>query len=150
MTQYWLCILDRENWDVVQKERIWGVTERHRNTIMKTKIGDQLLFYLIGERVEGRKLESAIGGQAEVISKVYEDTKRIFKSDAYKGIGRIFPLRIKLSCMRSFGEGIPFRPLITELEFIENRGRWGGHIQGRAMRIISENDYRTIIESSSK
>jgi len=54
MTQNWLCILDRENWEIVQQRKIWGVAERYKNTIAKVKIGDQLLFYLVGETISGK------------------------------------------------------------------------------------------------
>jgi hypothetical protein len=36
---YWLCITNEENWNVVREKNIWGVAERHRNTIAKVKKG---------------------------------------------------------------------------------------------------------------
>ena len=43
---YWLCITNRENWEIIEKHNIWGVSERHKNTIMKVKKGDKLVFYV--------------------------------------------------------------------------------------------------------
>lgn len=48
---YWLCITDEENWKVIREENVWGVPERHRNTIAKVKPGDKLLIYLKQENV---------------------------------------------------------------------------------------------------
>jgi predicted RNA-binding protein len=85
MTQFWLCILNRENWKVVQKKKKWGVSKRHRNTIEKVEIGDHLLFYLIGEIKKEKRLPSAIAGKAEVKSSVFKDNTRIFHSPEGNG-----------------------------------------------------------------
>jgi predicted RNA-binding protein len=37
---YWLCITNEENWKVIREKNIWGVPERHKNTIAKVKFGD--------------------------------------------------------------------------------------------------------------
>lgn len=145
---HWLCITNRENWKVVQQQKIWGVAERHKNTINKVAPGDQLLFYLIGELIDGQRLESAIGGQAEVASDVFRDTRKIFGSGSVKKKTETFPLRIRLSNVRSFTKEIPFKLLIADLEFIKNKRKWSGHIQGKAMRMISEKDFKRITGSA--
>lgn len=63
MTQYWLCILNRQNWKVVQDQRIWGVAERHKSTI---------------NRISEKKLKSAIAGQAEAAPGAFRDTRNVF------------------------------------------------------------------------
>ena len=40
---YWLCITTEENWKVIKQKNIWGVQEKHRNTIAKVKPGDKCL-----------------------------------------------------------------------------------------------------------
>ncbi len=32
---YWLCITNEDNWKVIKDKKIWGVSERHKNTIDK-------------------------------------------------------------------------------------------------------------------
>ena len=147
MTHYWLCITSRENWNVVQQQEVWGVAERHRNTIQKVKIGDHLLFYLMSELKNGQRLESALGGRAEVTSDVFRDTKRIFSSNSVKKRTEVFPLRINLTAVRPFKEEVLFKPLIPDLEFIKNKRKWSGHIQGKAMRMIPEKDFQTIVRA---
>lgn len=58
---HWLCILNRENFEVVKHKGIWGVSKRHRNQLMRADVGDKLIFYLIGEKIGDEKKDSAIG-----------------------------------------------------------------------------------------
>lgn len=142
MTQYWLCILNRENWKVIQEQKIWGVSERHENTIRKIEIGDHLLFYLISEIIKEKKLPSSLAGKAEVKSPVFRDNSRIFNSPERKH--EIYPLRINLTNLHVSIKEIPFKPFIPELKFITNKKKWSGHLQGRAMRTIPEDDYNLL------
>ena len=146
MKQYWLCILNRENWKIVQDRRIWGVADRHKRAIEEVKVGDELLFYTIGQTIGKQRLESAIVGRAEVASGVLRDTRKIFSTGPLKRSTEAFPLRIKLSNLRSAEKEVLFKPLISILELTRNKRKWGGVIQGKAMRKISENDFKTIIE----
>jgi predicted RNA-binding protein len=137
---YWLCILTRDNWEKVQQYKTWGVAERHRNTIAQVDPGDHFLFYVVSEKRNNARLESAVVGRAEAASAVYKDTKKIFSSKKRE----VYPLRINLTTVESFPE-IPFKPLIFELEFIKNKKRWSGHLQGKAMRVIPERDFNTLV-----
>lgn len=92
---YWLCITNEENWHVVKEKNIWGVAERHRNTILKVKKGDKLLMYLKQEKINDELKESRITGVFEANSEVFTDSTKIFKVP--KGMGsETFPLRVKL------------------------------------------------------
>ncbi len=137
---YWLCILNRGNWKVVRDYKIWGVAERHRTPISSVKVGDQLLFYVIGETINNMRYESGICGSAEAASEVFKDARRIFASEKTEN----YPLRIRLSNVVSFEKEVPFKPLIHELDFIKNKRKWSGHLQGKAMRQISESDFDKI------
>ena len=44
---YWLCITTEENWKIINQKNIWGVPERHKNTMAKVKPGDKILIYLV-------------------------------------------------------------------------------------------------------
>ncbi len=58
-----------------------------------------------------------------------------------------FPLRIKLKPVKIFDKPVKFKPLIPKLKFITNRKKWSGHLMGKAMREIPEEDYRLIAGS---
>ena len=132
---YWLCITNRENWEIIKKHNIWGVSERHKNTIMKVKKGDKLVFY-VKQEVQGKeKYPSMIVGIYEVASEPYRDETEIFEGGTY-------PWRIKIKPIK-LGE-IEFKPLIPQLKFIRNKLRWSGHLMGRAMIKLPEEDYQII------
>lgn len=62
----------------MQDQRIWGVAERHKSTINRISVGDQMWLYLTSERVSEKKLSSVIAGQAEAASGAFRDTKNVF------------------------------------------------------------------------
>ena len=137
---YWLCITNRDNWEVVKKKNVWGVAKRHKNTIAKVKPGDRLVFYVKQERKDKEILEPKIVGIFEVVSDPYTDSSRIFKSPLYPN--ETYPLRIKIKPIK-LGE-LDFKPLIPKLKFITNKKKWSGHLMGKAMREIPEEDYKLI------
>ena len=140
---YWLCITNEDNWKVIKQKNIWGVQEKHRNTIAKVKPGDKLLIYVKQERDKDEVKEPRIVAVYEAASEVFRDSSRIFKSP--KGMGNeTFPLRIKLKPVKIFDKPVEFKPLIPRLKFITNKKKWSGHLMGKAMREIPEEDYRLI------
>ncbi len=143
----WLAVSNYENWEVVKKESIWGVSNHYRNTINKVKIGDTLIIY-VSEQIK-KRLPVAITGSFEVTSSVYEDNTKLFSKLKFTG-DEIFPLRIKVKAIPLFKHPVEFKPLIPKLMFITNKIRWNGHIRGKAMRIIPEEDYELFLKMSSK
>jgi len=141
---YWLCITTEDNWKVIREENVWGVPERHKNTISKVKPGDRLLIYLKQERDKDIIKEPRIVAVYEAASEVFKDSKRIFKTPPGMG-NETFPLRIKLKPVKIFKKPVEFKPLIPKLKFIKNKRMWTGHLMGKAMREIPEDDYRLIV-----
>ena len=141
--KYWLCITTEENWKVIKEKNIWGVSQRHKNTIAKVKPGDKCLIYVMSTRKNKEVIPPKIVGAYEVISEVFEDRSRIFKSPP--GKSEIYPYRIKLKPIKIFEKPLDFKSLIPELKFIKNKKRWTGHIQGKAMRGIPKEDYESIM-----
>ncbi|KUH34829.1 hypothetical protein APY94_00190 [Thermococcus celericrescens] len=138
--KYWLCITNRDNWEVVKKKNVWGVAKRHKNTIAKVKPRDKLVFYVKQERKDKEVLEPKIVGIFEVVSEHYTDSSRIFKSPSH--LNETYPLRVKIKPIK-LGE-VGFKPLIPKLKFITNKKKWSGHLMGKAMREIPEEDYKLI------
>ena len=132
MTNYWLCVIDDRNWRIVNRHNIWGVRGRFHNTISGAKVGDRLVFYV-------KPLK--IGGVFEATSDPYEDHELLFGE---KGASDLYPFRIRLRKVIIPEEALPFKQVIPKLEFIKNKRKWGGYLQGRAMIPISEYDYKII------
>jgi len=138
----WLCILTRNNFEIVKKKEVWGVSEPHKREIFKTRPGELCAFYLTAEGVGKNRKESAIGGIFEIYSKPYEDHSDIFQSK--KTPNEKYPFRVKLKKINIFDPELPFRQMIPELSFIKNKTKYSGHLLGRAMRVIPEEDMKKI------
>ena len=122
---------------------VWGVPERHKNAIAKVKPGDKLLIYLKQEKIGEEIKPSRIVAVYEAASEPFKDSTRIFKSP--KGMGNeTFPLRI----IKVFDKPVEFKPLIPKLRFITNKKKWSGHLMGKAMRGIPEEDYKLIMSTA--
>jgi predicted RNA-binding protein len=139
--KYWLCVTNQENWEVIRERNIWGVEERHRNTISKVKPGDRLLIYVMGTKKENESLSPRIVAVYEAVSEVFTDPSRLFK-------GKVYPLRIRLRPIAVFSKPLDFRELVPKLGFIKNKRMWVGHIRGKAMREIPKVDFETVLEAA--
>lgn len=139
----WLCILNRENFEIIKENFVWGVSERHKNVLNKAKSGDLCAFYLINE---GIGKEPSIGGIFEVTSETYIDFSNIFPSK--RTSIEVYPYRLKLKPIHIFKKELRFRPLISTLSFIINKNNYAGHLQGKAMINISSDDMKIISESA--
>ena len=140
---YWICITNKENWDVIKNKLIWGVSDRHYKVIKRVKKGDKLLIYVISHRENNKIVPSQIVGVFEADSEVFRDETPIFVSP--KGKTEVYPNRIKLKMIKIFDPPIEFKPLVPKLKFIVNKKKWAGSLQGRAMREIPEEDFNTIM-----
>jgi len=143
---YWLCITNETNWKIIKEKNIWGVPERHKNTIAKVKPGDKLVIYLKQEKINNEIKEPRIVAVYEVVSEPFKDSTRIFSSKGMRSSGEIFPWRVKIKPIRIFDKPIEFKPLISKLKFIKNKKKWSGHLMGKAMRKILEDDFKLILE----
>lgn len=141
---HWLCVTTEENWRVIKKKNVWGVPERHKNTIERVKPGDKLLIYVKQRREKEKTVEPKIVAAYEATSEVFRDGSRIFKSPPNMG-RESFPLRINLKPLRIFQTPVEFKPLIPKLKFIKNKKKWSGHLMGKAMREIPREDYELIM-----
>lgn len=135
LVNYWLCVTNEENWDVVRKKKVWGVPRANKRLIESVKRGDLLVFYVSPK---------SIRGIFEAVSEPYEDDKRIFSSGKF-GKSEIFPHRVKVKPVAIAKKPLPFDDLIPKLKFITNKKMWTGHLR-RAMRRIPEEDYKLILD----
>lgn len=138
----WIGITNRENWEIIKKINIWGVSKKYENKILKVKVGDNIIFYT---KVEPNYTQPArLMGIFRVISEVYEDRSPLFNPLKYSN--EIFPLRMKLAPMKIFKVPLTFSSLVWKLNFIRNKENWGLHLRGIAMREISDIDFKIILD----
>jgi predicted RNA-binding protein len=131
---YWLCVTNEDNWNVVRKLKIWGVPEkRGRRQIESVKAGDHLVFYVTPKR---------IGGIFKAVSEKFESKEKIF-SWADFGREEVFPHRVKLESVVVAKEPVSFDKLIGKLSFTKGLRHWSIMLR-RAMFEISQKDFEAI------
>jgi predicted RNA-binding protein len=134
LVNYWLCVTNEDNWNVIKKQKIWGVPEkRGKRQIEDVKLGDLLVFYIIPKR---------IGGIFKAISEPFESREKIFNWADF-GREEIFPFRLKLEPVVVLEEPLPFDKLIRKLSFTKGLRRWSIVLR-RAMFKIPAKDFVTI------
>jgi len=139
MVNYWLCVTNTENWEIIQKRKIWGVPERSSRQIEKVKPGDYVVFYVMPQRV---------AGIMKATSEAFRSDDRIFSWKGPSG-NETFPHRIKLELVTVPKQPLLFKELIPKLNFIENKEMWTGHLR-RAMRSIPKEDYVLIFKALTR
>lgn len=143
---YWIASGNRENWEVVKTQNIWGVPKRSRLLLDRVKVGDTILMYARSE-VHGKEmLPSAIMGEFTV-TELFEDSKPLFTAPPQMG-DEIFPYRFRLKTVQIFGHPVELKPLIPVLGFVTNKTMWSGHFR-QAMREIPEEDYHKIVSAGN-
>ncbi len=136
MPDYWLCITTAENWQVIKKHKIWGVSKRYEKTVSRVKPGDVLIFYVMQTKEGDKVLPPRIVGKARAASEVFKDGRKIFKG---YGKEQVFPFRVKLDELEEFKKPINFKELVPKLEFIKNKRYWTGYLR-RAMVRLGKQD----------
>ena len=135
MANYWICSVNRQNFDKVVQHNVWGVKDHFKGNLQKTEEGDHLLFYIYRGQT--------IGGEFQVKKGPYRDSKVIFS-------GGSFPNRVGIAPVILPKKPLPFSPeLRAKLQFITNKAHWSGHLR-QAMRTIPEADYKLIIAELEK
>jgi predicted RNA-binding protein len=134
--KYWLCVTSEENWHVVKKRKIWGISERNRRQMDELKVGDMLIFYVKPKRT---------AGVYKVSAKPFVDNNRIFSTAGFSE-SETFPHRVKIQAFAVPKEPVPFDFLVSKLTFISNKKKWPGYLR-KAMQAIPKEDYEKILTS---
>jgi len=133
VVNYWLCVTNEENWHVVRKHMIWGVSRRSRRQIQKVKIDDKLVFYVTPQ---------TLGGIFVAASAPFESEEQIFNWGEF-GRPEIFPYRIKLKPLILPEKPLRFKEVMKNLRFIPNKQMWSCYLR-KAIRDIPKVDFELI------
>lgn len=117
---FWLCVTTEDNWRKCVTNKIWGTTDHYENTIKKAKVGDKLLFYVVGMKC---------GGIYSVSKEYFFETKRVWDDD-------IYPHRIGISPEITPTEAVD----VSNLYYQYFPGKPQGYFR-RAMREIPEDEF---------
>jgi len=127
---YYLFIIDKSNWDIVNSGNIIGTDDE--KIYNKINENDKILIYVSGL--------SKVKALYEVISK-YEEETPLFQ-------GKNYHYRIKLNLIEYFEVKAEFKDLVPKLDFIENKERWYTHLGGiKGVKALTLRDYTAMIKS---
>jgi predicted RNA-binding protein len=136
LLNYWICVTDETNWNIIKKLKLWGVPKRNRVLAERVKIGDILVFYVKPKQVVC---------VAQVVSETFESNTKIFKSTGYSQKEN-FPTRVKIKMLIMPRNVVSFEDLVSKLGFIKVKEKWPAYLR-RAMRTIPKTDYEVILAS---
>ena len=95
--EYWICITNEENWQIINKSNVWGVSERWKKNLIQVKPRDHLIFYVMQTKKDRETVPPRIAGIFKVASEPYTDKKKLFKPHREK---EIYPYRIKINSIK--------------------------------------------------
>ena len=130
MTKNFLIFVIKDTYDefkIRMDSKSWPIYVNTANR-KKIKLGDKILFYNAGV---GNK---NILGVAEIASKV----KQKDGTTDYA---------VSLDKIDIWKKPALMKPIVVDLDFIENNQQWGRYMQGGVIR-ISEKDFKTIISNN--
>ena len=128
---------------MAQSEREWGVAEKDKEKLERTKVDDSLVFYVKKKKENDEVTGPQIRGIFKVASKTFYSEEKIFVGD------EIFPWRIKIEPVAVPEEPLEFMKLVPRLRFIKNKEKWFCHLQV-TMRTIPKLDFDLIKSAISR
>jgi predicted RNA-binding protein len=140
--QHWIAVTTEDNWQVVKREQMWGVSARYEPTINRTAQGDTLLIYCMGTVTHEETIPPRIPALYTIASAPSHDRTALF-APSYNHEER-FPWRVDLDLLKLSTPPVEFTPLIQELSFIKNKARWSGYFR-RPLFAIPEEDHERIV-----
>lgn len=136
LVQYWFCVMDEENWQIIKNEKIWGVPKRNHKRIKKVEIGDMLVFYMKPKKLVG---------VCRAKSAPFTSDEKIFVTRGFSE-EETFPYRVRIQPFMIPRKPVSFESLIPKMRFIANKKIWPVYLR-KAMQSIPKEDYETIIAS---
>ena len=129
MTKYWLFIINDNNWHIVKKLKIIG--SRYENRIKLIEKNDIVIIY--------------IKRPFFIITAVYRVSSKLYGEDELFH-GGIYPHRLKLDVIKELEQPINFKNLISELEIIKDKKKWGLSLFGRGVKEITKKDFDIVFK----
>lgn len=138
----WLCVTTRENWEVIQREGVWGISSspRLKKSVEILKIGDRIIVYVKQEKRNHDFIGPLVGGLCEVLSEPFKSDRKIFAGPSAEK----FSLRVKVKTLMQARKPLDFKKLVPQLSFIENKKNWSRYMQ-RSMIVLPEKDSECIV-----
>lgn len=135
----WFCVTEPDNWEVINKEKVWGVTNLYRRVINKAKKGDKMVICTIEGNERRKEVEPKIYGVFEVESDPCKDCRIIFNTVRQE----LCPHRVKIRPVKVPNKPISLKNFAQKLSFTKEKADRDIPFT-RVMQEIPENDFKTI------
>jgi predicted RNA-binding protein len=135
----WIGISEGKAPEIVREKRIWGVAQRHADTISKVHLGARLLL------CSPDMGAPSLFGVYEVISELFVNQTPIFG-----GSGEVYPLRLKLRPVTIFDHPLPLASVAGDLETFAGSADWEAELRGTVMRAIPDTDCTRLIAAAGR
>jgi predicted RNA-binding protein len=126
--QVWLCILNMQNFEILRKERVYGVPTNACNRLEKVRVGDTLLFYVTSP-------VKSILGMSRAASSMFEEKQMAPWND------RHYPFRVRISDVEE--TAIPSKAFVGKIAGIKKRIP-----MGQSLIAISQSDLVKILSKA--
>ena len=136
---YWICIINKENWNIISSNLIWGA-KLSQKKIEQIEPVDKIIFHLKG---------GIFKGIFQSDSKMFESYEKLFKPHPSWNKNEIFPLRIRIKSVTSSTLETNLIEILEKLSFIKKKKNWAAYFF-RTMIKINKEDYLVIKNSMRK
>jgi len=127
-------VTTKDNWEIIKKKKLWGVSKSNREILNRAKPGDFLVFYIKGK---------IVGGAFEIMSDPVYDERKVFSTKGHTE-NETFPHRVHLKPLTIPSNPVKIEKVIKHVSFISSKEKWTAHFR-RAMRNIPKEDYEEIL-----
>lgn len=134
--RYWLIVASRDHVLAGKKENIAQASHGSSMPLEKMEVGDWLTYYSPKEKYDGLKPCQRFTAIARITGR---EVFRTSLSETFK------PYRRKVDFLDNIRE-IEIRPLISELDFIRNKDKWGIAFR-KGFREIGKKDFMLICKN---
>ena len=141
MANYYMIITDMADYikDVKNQFQCAGFGHKNKKSIAKMQPGDMIVYYVTKQ--------SKFCAVVEVTGKSYIDRTPIWSDPVDLWEYRVPTKPIIFN--KSYYDGVYIKDIWDNLDLITNKGKWGSQVMG-SFRILTENDYKTILKAIKK
>jgi Uncharacterized protein conserved in archaea len=156
---YWICVTNPYNWDIIKAKNLWGTDNRYEKTMRRISVGDKFVIYTTGlygwknvhiPNISSlKRLSNSIVGIYSVVESYRYDNIPIGWKNR-EGKDETYPHRVKIAPILMDFKPIPLgrqkegQPYRDELWFIADKSKsWYSLVYASMMR-IQKDDYDTI------
>ena len=141
---YWIAVGTQEKWEVAKETGIWGIPTHRRYLFHTVHAADILLIFRKMVFHPDGFLPAAIVGEFRVTGLLGDNYPDYLRRDEIDDEQYSCGYSVELN--NEFLPPIELKPLVQDLQFIENKKHWAIHLTP-LLRKIPQEDYKKIVST---